>query len=193
MFGVSFANLNKLQKSIGRSHALAEGLWSTGNHDAQVLATMVADPAQMKSRQLDAWAKKLSNYVLADAFAKLARQSPFVKAKAGSWTTSRNEWIGQAGWVLVAYLAMSEDSLTESEFAQFISTIRTTIHTSKNRTRYAMNSALIAIGTRSARLKQKALGAASQIGTVQVDHGETECKTPNAAQYIVKSWNRKMG
>jgi len=49
MYGVSYSNLGKLRKSIKRHHALAEQLWATGNHDARVLATMIADPAEMKS------------------------------------------------------------------------------------------------------------------------------------------------
>ena len=49
MYGVSYANLKKLKKQIGTDHALAEKLWGSGNHDARVLATMVADPAQTKS------------------------------------------------------------------------------------------------------------------------------------------------
>jgi 3-methyladenine DNA glycosylase AlkD len=44
MFGVSYAALGKLKKQIKQEHALAEALWETGNHDARVLATMVADP-----------------------------------------------------------------------------------------------------------------------------------------------------
>ena len=43
-------------------------LWASGNHDARVLATMVADPAQMKSQTLDAWAKDLDSHVVTDAF-----------------------------------------------------------------------------------------------------------------------------
>ena len=41
MFGVSYATLGKLTRAIQRDHALALGLWASGNHDARVLATMV--------------------------------------------------------------------------------------------------------------------------------------------------------
>ena len=54
-----------------------------------------------------------------------------------------------------------------------------------------MNSALIAIGVRNAILEQKALSAADRIGKVLVDHGETDCKTPDAAAYIRKTLQRK--
>ena len=192
MFGVSFANLNALQKEIGRNHVLAVRLWATGNHDAQVLASMIADASAITSSQFDRWAKALGNYVVADALSRLVRQSPFVRAKAAEWTKSRNDWIGQAGWNLVSFLALSERSLTDGEFAGYVERIQRNIHASKNRTRYAMNNALIAIGIRNSRLKQKALRASDHIGTVTVKHGETGCKTPDAATYILKAWDRKM-
>ena len=49
-----------------------------------------------------------------------------------------------------------------------------------------MNNALINIGTRNASLRKKATAAAKRIGKVAVDHGETNCKTPDAAAYIKK-------
>jgi len=192
LYGVSFEHLSSLAKSIGKNHRLALRLWASGNHDARILATMIADAGRLTSAQLDGWAKALGNYVVADAFSKLVRTSPLVRLKAAAWTTSRNDWIGQVGWNLVAFLALSEVSLTQAEFSRYLDTITRRIHASRNRTRYAMNSALIAIGIRSARLKQKALWAAARIGTVAVDHGSTGCKTPDARHYILKSWNRKM-
>ena len=49
MFGVSYANLDKLRKQIKVDHELALKLWASGNHDAKVLATMIADPNRLKS------------------------------------------------------------------------------------------------------------------------------------------------
>ena len=54
MFGVSFANLGKLQKRIRRDHELAEQLWETGNHDAQMLACRIAAPASITVRRVHA-------------------------------------------------------------------------------------------------------------------------------------------
>ena len=50
-FGVSFAELGKLQKAIKTDHALARELWATGNWDARHLACMVADPRVASSRR----------------------------------------------------------------------------------------------------------------------------------------------
>ncbi len=76
MYGVSYGNLGKLKKKIKTDQEVAEGLWASGNHDAMVLATMVADPAQVKSSQLDAWARDLASYVLTDAFCRWRGRPP---------------------------------------------------------------------------------------------------------------------
>jgi hypothetical protein len=56
-----------------------------------------------------------------------------------------------------------------------------------------MNNAVIAIGLVNDGLKAKALATAGRIGKVEIDHGDTSCKTPDAAEYILKSAARKGG
>src|SRR3990172_1099061 len=68
MYGVSYANLGALKKKIKVDHGLALDLWASGNHDARVLATMIADPKQADDELLDGWVRDLDNYVLTDAF-----------------------------------------------------------------------------------------------------------------------------
>lgn len=185
-FGVSYAELGKQKKRIGTDQALAEALWTTGNHDARVLATMIADPALATRALLAAWSRGINNYVITDAFAKLAAVSPYRRPVMEQWTKSKDEWVGAAGWNIAAHLAANEAALPDGYFSPFLATIVKRIHTSKNRVRYAMNGALIAIGLRSPALRAEALAAAAAIGKVVVDHGDTGCKTPDAASYIAK-------
>ena len=53
-----------------------------------------------------------------------------------------------------------------------------------------MNNALIAIGGRNPALRKAALAAAKRLGEIEVDHGDTACKTANAAESIDKYWQR---
>ncbi len=190
-YGVSYANLKKLKKKIKVDHGAAHQLWATGNHDARILATMIADPKQADESLLDAWADDLSNYVTTDAFSGFASKTAFVQQKMEEWTSSDNEWKGQTGWSLLASLAMNDASVPDDFFDPYLAIIAQDIHNRKNRVRYTMNTALITIGTCSDTLEQKALAVAAQIGTVDVDHGETSCKTPDAAAYIRKTRERQ--
>ena len=184
MYGVSFADLRLLARQIKTDPNLADQLWATGNHDAQILATLIADPAQFDAKVLDTWSKDLSNYVITDQFAGLVARTSYWQKKAEKWHKARGEWIGRAGWNLIGQLALHEPTLPDSYFGPYLIEIETGIHQQKNRVREAMNNALIAIGVRNAALQERALGVAHAIGPVEIDHGETNCKTPSAAEYI---------
>jgi 3-methyladenine DNA glycosylase AlkD len=192
MFGVSFANLSKLQKKIKKNHALAVQLWESGNVDAQSLTTMIADPKQMDESTIEKWLQDLDYYMLVDIYVgSIVSKTPFARAKMEQWTQSEEEWIGRAGWQLLAHLAMKDKELPDEYFQPFLEKIEAAVHTGKNRTKDAMNGALIAIGMRNEALEKKALSVAKAIGKVEVDHGDTSCKTPNAAAYIKKAKKRK--
>ena len=187
MFGVSYANLVKLKRQIKVDHELAEQLWDTGNLDARVLATMIADPAQMTARKLEAWVKVADNRGTASALSNLAAESPVAFKRMEKWTKSKNEWISVTGWHVLASLARENEDLSDGVLGGYLERVEAEIHGAKNYTRYAMNNALISIGIRNPKLRKKAMAAAKRIGKVEVDHGQTGCKTPDAVPYITKA------
>jgi 3-methyladenine DNA glycosylase AlkD len=190
-FGVSYANLGKLRKRIKVDHGLALALWASENHDARVLATMIADPRQTDEATLERWARDLDCYPLTDAFSDLAAKSAAARTLAERWIGSDEEWVGRAGWLVLARLAGSARDLSDAYFEGLLDRIEREIHARKNYVRDAMNSTLIAIGIRNERLEGKALAAATRIGTVEVDHGQTSCTTQDAAGYIRKTVERR--
>jgi 3-methyladenine DNA glycosylase AlkD len=187
MYGVSYAALGKLKKRIKVDQPLAEKLWETGNQDARTLATMVADPASIKLATLQSWAKEVDNRGLAAAVSNVAGDSPHAQKLADRWIRSRDEMIGCAGWHTLATVARQDKDLKDDYFEERLERIESTVHTSKNWVRYAMNNALINIGVRNSKLEKKSIAAAKRIGAIDVDHGETRCKTPAAAAYIKKT------
>lgn len=44
-FGVSDSELRRVARRLGTNHDLAVALWTTGNHEARLLACFVDDPA----------------------------------------------------------------------------------------------------------------------------------------------------
>jgi len=192
LFGVSFANLNKLKKKIKFDSELAKQLWKTQNVDAQTLATMILKPAEVNEELIEEWMAEIKYHLLVDLLmknvvSKMEIAIPFLE----QWTASDDEWYGRAGWTLLAHLAMNDKELEDHYFENYISTVENTIHNNINRKREAMNSALIAIGGRSEALKKRCQDVAKKIGVVEVDHGETSCKTSDAYSYIEKIWARK--
>jgi 3-methyladenine DNA glycosylase AlkD len=97
MFGVSFANLNALQKQIGTDHQLAEQLWQTGNVDAMSLATMVADPDPFTPGVADYWLRQVDYALLGSLLAGVIARSPLAPRKISKWTRSKHAFTRQAG------------------------------------------------------------------------------------------------
>ncbi len=190
MFGVSFATLKTLYKKIKVDQELAEALWSTGNFDARNLAVKIADPAAISSKELDRWAGTWTARMCGGYVAHLAAEGPHGRKKAEKWFASKDEQTGFTGWTLVGALAMIDEGVPDSWFLERLAQIEKTIAGAPNTHKYAMNGAVIAIGCRNAALRKAASAAAKRIGTVEVDHGDTECKTPNAAESIEKTWAR---
>lgn len=190
-FGVSFGALKKLVKGRKGNLELAEQLWAGDNHDARVLATMIAPAKKAPEALLDAWADDLDSYVLADAFGKVVAASSLAQAKHEQWKDDEREFVGQVAWNLLIHLASQAKNLDDAYFEERLGQIEAEIHTRANRVRHSMNMALIAIGARSEALYALAIDASQRIGPVEVNHGETGCTTPEPVPYMEKMWIRQ--
>jgi len=188
MFGVSFATLKTLYKRIGVDHELALALWETGNFDARNLAVKVVDPAQMSPADLDRWARTPMARMCGGYVAATAAEGPHGLGRAEAWLASKDESLRSAGWQLVGALAMRDETMPDAWFATRLAAIEKTIRTAPNDERAVMNHAVIAIACRNASLRKAATAAAKRIGKVEVDHGDTACRTPEAGPYIDKAW-----
>jgi 3-methyladenine DNA glycosylase AlkD len=189
MFGVSFADIKALVKRIKVDHDLALALWVTGNLDARTLAVKIADPQRMSPKDLDRWAGEETARMYPGYVSLLAAEGPHGKSRAEAWLASSSETRRCSGWFLVGALASNDETIPNDWFAARIATIAKSIHDVPNEERKAMNRVLIAIGGRDASVRKEALAAAKRIGEVIVDHGDTQCETPDAAQYIEKAWS----
>jgi 3-methyladenine DNA glycosylase AlkD len=196
-FGVSWADLNRLQKEIKRDQPLAEALWETGNNDAQCLAALIADPNQIAETTLDRWIDEATYYIPVNTIARsLACKTPFALQSALKWIESPRELISSGGWAVVVSLAEeppNKGGAPDEALKPLIDRIEAGIHQAPNRTKEAMNLALIAIGGYRKSLQEQVLAAAKRIGKVDVDHGDTSCKTPDAVEYIGKMAARGKG
>ena len=189
-FGVRYADLYKIQKRLQPDYELALKLWETGNHDARILATLIVDAGRIKSSELDSWIGAADNHVINTAVAGVAAKSPHARKRADAWRKVKAEWKSAAGWEIVGYMA-AQAGATDTWLGERLAEIRKTIDGAANRTRHSMNGTLIAIGGYRPKLRAKALELAKALGKVDVDHGQTSCKTPDAGPYIKKIAKRQ--
>jgi len=182
VYGVSFANLSKLVKQIKQDHSLAYRLWQSGNYDARNLVTKIADPASFSLSEAENWVKGIDNHLHAGLLGGVLAQNLNASKLVAKWTSSKAEYIRETGYSLLGSLVkLNSASLSVEAAVEYVAKIERDIHRSPNWARYGMNWALISLGTYKDEVMEAAIAAADRIGQVEVDHGETSCKTPLAA------------
>jgi 3-methyladenine DNA glycosylase AlkD len=181
-----------LHKKIKTDHALALQLWKTGNAEARILALLIADPAKLTQPAAEGLIKDGPVRFVGCYLASLVARSPMAKQAMREWMKSPDEFTREMGYgVFGVRLKDDPGSISDAEAEAALVRIEKEIHRSPNWARHAMNNALISIGIFKPALSAKAMAAGKRIGKVAVDHGETNCKTPDAPEYILKASKRK--
>ncbi len=192
-FGVKIGDMKKIQKRIKKDYQLALDLYDTGIYDAMYLAGLVADDARMTRKDLNHWVKLANGGALASATVPwVAAGSQHGYEIALEWIGSDKENVAAAGWATLSSLvALKDDAqLDIGGLKRLLERVRDTIHEQPNSVRQAMNNFLIALGTYVQGMSDLAVQAATKVGQVSVDMGDTACKVPNALEYIHKARER---
>lgn len=184
-FGVSYAVLGQLRKKIKVDDSLALELWASGIHDARVLACMVTDTAALTRVRIDSMVDAIDNYALAGELGDLIARSPLLMEVHDAWRFDTGEWRSAIGWRMVSALA-SKGNVSLDAGRAYLSEIEAGVSAAPNRTRLAMNSAMIALGGYNSCLFEDVVASSGRLGPINVDHGDTGCKTPNPVMYMQK-------
>jgi 3-methyladenine DNA glycosylase AlkD len=192
VYGVLTSEITKIKKKIKVDHALAMELWDTGNAEARILALLIADPARMSRADADALVKDVPVRFLGSYLCDLLARGSIADATMRAWMKSKEECHREMGYgILGVRLRDHPESISDADAEKILARIEKEIHRSPNWARYAMNGALISIGVFKPTLRKKAIEVAKRVGKIEVDHGETNCKTPDAVSYIEKASKRK--
>lgn len=189
-FGVRIGDMKPIAKKLKGQQALALELFATGNGDAQYLAGMIADGAAMTRAQVQSWAKRAAWRMISSTTVPwVASEHPDGFALANEWIDSDDEEIALAGWhTLGALVTITPDTdLPVKKYVALLDRVAKKLPAAPNYVRQAMNYFVIACGTYGAPLADHAIATARKVGKVHVDVGDTECKIPDAEDYILKA------
>jgi len=163
-YGVSVTELRKMTKKIGQNHDLAMGLWSSGVHEARILASMVDDPDRVTERQMDAWVRDFDSWDVCDQVCgNLFDKTEFAYKKALEWSHEKEEFVKRAGFVMMAALAVHDRGAKDKDLRRFLPIIVREATDERNYVKKAVNWALRQIGKRNARLREEAMATAAEI------------------------------
>ncbi len=190
VFGASFGAIDTLAKVLKKQPAAQEAaqeLWDSGYMEARAVAIQVADPERCDAEVLKSWAAGMSSHMDADHLAQLAASAKDGPKMATQWLKSKDENTLRLALSTIGHLLKNGTPPRAPQLRTLLTRIEKEIHRQSDFIKEAMNYVVIAIGTYSEALREETLAAARRIGTVNIDHGETNCKTPEAVSYIKKS------
>lgn len=187
LFGVSFKDQDRLAKKYRDAAQLAVPLWDTRNFDARILASKIADAPSLPAATLEKWSREVDAYPCGDALARLVADHPQGRALAERWALSPAEGVQATGWSVLACLADQSGVFTEKDILAWVARAERGLHEAPNRARLARVMALIRFGLHGPEAETAVRAAATRIGHVQVDHGQTSCTTPLIVPYMEKT------
>ena len=85
LYGVKIEYLKKIQKRIKKDYRLALELYDTGIYDAQYLAGLIADDAQMTKQDLQRWVEKACGALTGFTVPSVAAGSLHARELALEW------------------------------------------------------------------------------------------------------------
>lgn len=163
-YGVSIPNLRKIAKQGGKDHLLAQRLWSSGIHEARILAGMIDVPEVVTEKQMEQWVKGFDSWDVCDQVcSNLFDKTLFAHKKAREWSKREEEFVKRAGFVMMAALSVHDKKTKDEAFIKFFPIIKRESTDSRNFVKKAVNWALRQIGKRNSRLNKKAIEAAKEI------------------------------
>ncbi len=163
-YGISVPVLRKMAKQIGKNHELAQQLWSSGIHEARILASMIDTPNMVSEEQMNKWVKDFDSWDVCDQVCmNLFDKLPFVFEKAIKLTEEKEEFVRRAGFALMACLSWHDKSSTDEKFIKFFPIIKKYSTDDRNFVKKAVNWALRQIGKRNRNLNKMAIETAKEI------------------------------
>jgi len=166
-YGVSVPNLRVIAKEIGSDHVLAQQLWSSGVHEARILAGMIDEPEMVTEVQMESWVKSIDSWDVCDQVcSNLFDKTRFARRKAVEWSGRSEEFVKRAGFVLMVVLSVHDKKAKDEVFLSFLPIIKRQSTDDRNFVRKAVNWALRQIGKRNLNLNKAAIETAKEIQRV---------------------------
>ena len=167
--GVRVPEIRGIAKLAGRDHALAMQLYASGIHEAQIMASMVADPQQFRPEDMDAWVADFDSWDVCDQCCmNLFRRVPYAYEKVREYAAAEREFTRRAGFALLATLAAGDKRAERALFADFLPLTERYSHDLRPSIKKAVNWALRQIGKRCEPLRLQALEVAQRIAASPV-------------------------
>lgn len=162
--GVSVPEMRRIARECGKDHPLSIRLWNSGIPEARIVASMIADPAEMTAAEMDRWVSGFDSWDVCDQVCmNLFERTPFAGKKIRQWSRREEEFVRRAAYALIACLAWHDKDAPDVVFTGFLPIIKRGATDERNFVKKSVNWALRNIGKRNPRLNRAAVSTAKEI------------------------------
>lgn len=162
--GVPTAALRRLAKRLGRSNALARGLWDSGWHEARLLAALVCEPEGLTRAEVERMMGEVASWDLCDHLCKE------LVIKRGDWEGFMRAWAEEDGvykkraaFTLIAAAAVHRTPLPMEKVEGYLALIRAHARDSRPHVKKAASWAIRELGKSGPAEREAALAAAREM------------------------------
>jgi 3-methyladenine DNA glycosylase AlkD len=192
--GVSMVDVRALardaKRALGRDkpaqHQLAGLLWSSGVHEARIMATVLEPPTLMTRELADSWVLDIDSWDTCDQLCgNCLWATSFAWELPAAWTARPETFVKRAGFVMIVQLNHKLKDSTDEAFVPFLEMIVREATDERNDVKKGANWALRQIGKRTARGNAMAVEIAKRILDLYPDS--------RSARWIARDALRELG
>ena len=163
-YGVTVGATKAYAKQVGKDHALAQALWSSGWYEARLLASFVDDASAVTSGQMDSWAADFDSWAICDTVCfHLFDRSPLAWTKVNAWANARAEFKKRAAFALLWGLTVHDKEAPNERFVACLPLIERAASDERDYVKKGVDMALRALGKRNPVLRNSALALAGNL------------------------------
>lgn len=183
-FGMGLGVIKQLAKGLKKDNNLSEDLWQADYLEAKLMACLISLPKELSTPQLEKMALSAGNWMITHTFLQNVMSKALDQVTISDmWRNSEQNQLRCCGFGMLYYL-VKDKTVSDDYFVALIPEIELKLQTESNFVKDQMNTALLAIGQRSAVLHKACLAAALRIGKVVVDYGDNSCQAVDVVKHL---------
>jgi 3-methyladenine DNA glycosylase AlkD len=163
-FGVAMREIQALAKQMGKRHAVALELWTSGWYEARLLAAYVDEPDRVTAAQMDRWCRDFDNWGVCDTVCfALFDRTPHAWRKVEQWAGRREEFVKRAAFALLWGLTVHDKQAGDAQFIAALKLVERAAPDDRHLVKKAVNMALRAVGKRNRALNAASVATAKRL------------------------------
>lgn len=160
-------NLAKeLKKKLDKEklHELAQKLWHSGIHEAQILGGFLADAEKITEQDFEKLVKTFDSWDVVDQVCSACLdKTKFAYKKIFELAKRDEEFVKRTAFTLICCLSVHDKKMSDEKFLKFFPLIKKASNDERNFVKKAVNWALRQIGKRNMALNKKAVELAKEL------------------------------